>query len=261
VSKPVLFHIPVSHYNEKVRWVLAWKGIEHDRRAPWPGGHMAVAMWLTRGEHKTFPVLKLYGRGIGDSTAIIAALEERWPEPPLYPADPEERRRALELEDFFDEELGPHIRLLAWHELTAGGEGPDMGPVSDSALSPALRRFAPMRAFAKVGGEAFVKVRYGVTDADSAALARDKIVAAMDRLEAELGDSEYLVGDSFTVADLTAASLFYPLVLPPEGPQILTDLPPRLEEYLGQFRDRRGYEYVAEMFRRHRQSARTPQPA
>ena len=42
--------------------------------------------------------------------------------------------------------------------------------------------------------------------------------AALDRLESELGVSEYLVGEEFTVADLTAASLFYPLVLPPEGP-------------------------------------------
>ena len=62
-------------------------------------------------------MLEIDGRAIGDSTEIIAALEERYPERPLYPADPEQRRRALELEDFFDEELGPHIRLLAFHEL------------------------------------------------------------------------------------------------------------------------------------------------
>ena len=57
-------------------------------------------------------MLVLDGEAIGDSTRIIEALERRYPEPPLYPADPEERRRALEIEDFFDEELGPHVRLL-----------------------------------------------------------------------------------------------------------------------------------------------------
>ena len=62
-------------------------------------------------------MLQIDGRGIGDSTEIIAELEARFPEPPLYPADAEQRRRALELEDFFDEELGPHMRLLAFHEL------------------------------------------------------------------------------------------------------------------------------------------------
>ena len=63
------------------------------------------------------PILQIDGATITDSTAIIAALEARYPEPPLYPADPELRRRALELEDFFDEQLGPAARLLAFHEL------------------------------------------------------------------------------------------------------------------------------------------------
>ena len=260
MSKPVLFHSPVSHYNEKVRWALAWKGVEHERRAPPPGAHMAVAMWLTRSSHKTFPVLELDGRGIGDSTAIIAALEERWPEPPLYPADTDERRRALELEDFFDEELGPHVRLLAWHELTAGDDGPDMEPVATSALPPALRRYKAARVAFKAGGETFVKMRYRVADTGRAAEAREKIAAAMDRLEQELGDGDYLVGDTFTVADLTAASLFYPIALPPEGPQILTEMPPAYEEFAARFRDRRGYDYVLEMFRRHRKPVGLAQP-
>ena len=48
-------------------------------------------------------------------------------------------------------------------------------------------------------------------------MARDKIVAALDRLERELDGNEYLVGDTFTVADLTAAALFNPIVLPDGG--------------------------------------------
>ena len=97
---PVLWHIEISHFNEKARWALAHKGVEHRRRAPTPGGHMIVALWLTRGRNKTFPLLQLDGQAIGDSTAIIAALERRFPDPPLYPEDPAERRRALELEEF-----------------------------------------------------------------------------------------------------------------------------------------------------------------
>ena len=37
----------------------------------------------------------------------------------------------------------------------------------------------------------------------------------MDKLEADLQPSGYLVGERFSVADLTAASLFTPLVAPP----------------------------------------------
>jgi hypothetical protein len=49
-------------------------------------------------------------RAIGDSTHIIAALEERYPEPPLYPGDAAALHRALALEDYFDEQLGPALR-------------------------------------------------------------------------------------------------------------------------------------------------------
>jgi len=61
--------------------------------------------------------MTLEGRSVGDSTRIIAALEERWPDSPLYPEDEDQRQRALELEEYFDEELGPHIRRAVYHEL------------------------------------------------------------------------------------------------------------------------------------------------
>jgi glutathione S-transferase len=32
MDTPVLWHIPFSHYSEKVRWALDYKGIAHRRR-------------------------------------------------------------------------------------------------------------------------------------------------------------------------------------------------------------------------------------
>jgi hypothetical protein len=32
VEHPLLWHIPLSHYSEKVRWALDYKGIAHRRR-------------------------------------------------------------------------------------------------------------------------------------------------------------------------------------------------------------------------------------
>jgi glutathione S-transferase len=252
MSKPILWHIPISHYNEKVRWALAFKGVDHERRAPPPGPHMVVALWLTRGADKTFPVLRLEGRNIGDSSAIIAALEQRFPDPPLYPEDPDQRRRALEIEEYFDAELGPHIRLLAWHEIVADASGEGMEAISDEVLPAALRRLAPARAAASAFGSAYVALRFRVRDEERAELARTKVLAAFERLEAELGGGEHLVGDRFTVADLTAASLFYPLVLPPEGPRSVTAMPPRFDEFIAPLRDRPGYGWIEETFRRYR---------
>jgi glutathione S-transferase len=87
-------------------------------------------------------------------------------------------------------------------------------------------------------------------------------LAALDRLEAELGDDEYLVGSQFSVADLTAASLFYPLAVPDEGP-LNADSPSArgFDEFRAPLEQRRGIEWVKEMFRRHRKPAKAPAAA
>lgn len=252
-----LWHIPVSHYNEKVRWALELKGVEHDRRAPIPGTHPAFAFLLTRGRSATFPLLEIDGGAIGDSTAIIAELERRFPDPPLYPPDPAERERALALEEHFDEELGPYSRRLAFHFLRD-----DPGAAAKFAVGMLPGSLAAEGFVGKAMGRVasgFVGLRYGASDDAAAEEARVRVEAALDRLEAELarGGGEYLAGDSFSVADLTAASLFVPVVIPAEGPT-LPPMPGEYETWRNGLSDRAGYRWVEEMFRRHRGEARRP---
>ena len=248
----VLWHITVSHFNEKARWALDWKGIPYEARAPMPGLHMAVAAWLTRGRGRTFPVLQLDGRTVADSSAIIEMLEEYRPEPPLYPEDPGERRRALELQEHLDAELGPQIRLVAFHELR---NDPDaLAGFAEKVLPKPIMRSERGRAIGTRMSATFAQLRYRVADDDVAAAARVKVLAALDRIERELeadGGGPYLVGERFSVADLTAASLFMPLAQPPEGPSQL-ELPPALLEFREPLLDRPGYRWVLETYARDR---------
>ncbi len=93
---------------------------------------------------------------------------------------------------------------------------------------------------------------YGV-DATSDAEPRAAILAAMDRVEAELGGGDYMVGDSFSVADLTAAALFTPIVRPPERPFLPSSgIPVAVEEFGDELTARPGGQWVLEMYRRHR---------
>jgi glutathione S-transferase len=115
MAPPVLWQFRFSHFNEKARWALDWKGIPHVRRSLLPGFHVPRVLWMTG--QKSVPVLVLDGETIHDSTRIIERLERLRPEPALYPADDADRRRALALEEFFDEELGPHVRRALFHEL------------------------------------------------------------------------------------------------------------------------------------------------
>jgi glutathione S-transferase len=167
-SSPTLWHIAISHYSEKARWALDYKEVPHTRRAvSVPGLHIPAAKLLTRGASSTFPVLEIDGQRIGDSTEIIAVLEGTFPEPPLYPADPVQRRRALELEDFFDEELGPHIRLLAFHEL---GKDPERFEAVIARTAPAS--VARLGSGAVMYARTYTGLRFGVRDEAAAALAR-----------------------------------------------------------------------------------------
>jgi len=97
MSLPLLWHIPLSHFNEKVRWALDFKNIPHRRRCV--GADYLFRAWRATG-HGTLPILFLDGNPVRDSTAIIAALEQRQPKPALYPKAPAQLHRALELEDY-----------------------------------------------------------------------------------------------------------------------------------------------------------------
>ena len=248
-SGPVLWHISISHYNEKARWALDFKRVPHRRRAIPGGFHMLAALALTRGAGLTFPILVLDGEAISDSTAIIGALERRFPDPALYPENPSERRRALDLEDYFDEELGSAIRLLGWHELTRDPER--LAMLMERFVPPSVRETQVALALSARFASAFTGLRYGVKSEDAAEHSRQKVLAALDRLEAEIEGNEYLVGDRFSVADLGAAAIFYPLVLPPEGPE-LGDPPEAFQRFREPLQDRPGYRWVGEIYRRHR---------
>jgi glutathione S-transferase len=247
-----LWHLPISHFSEKVRWALDFKRLPHSRRVMPPGLHPLGGLMLTRGRAVTMPVLSVGGRAVADSSAIIGCLEERFPgAPALYPAGAAERVRALELEEFFDEQLGPYARRWAFHEMTR-----DPAALRSFALKQVEWAPEPLQieAFGVVA-RYFVELRYATADDAGAEEAERKIVAAFDRLEAELGSSSaFLAGDSFSVADLTAAALFYPVVLPDEGPWRPSPLPAGYERLRSQIRDRPGYRWVEDTFRRWRRS-------
>jgi glutathione S-transferase len=77
----------------------------------------------------------------------------------------------------------------------------------------------------------------------------------MDRLEREISPSGFLVGESFTIADLTAAALFYPVAHPPEYPYPTLadhDLPHAWRLFLDSLAQRPGGQWIADICRNHR---------
>ena len=245
MDTPLLWHIPLSHYSEKVRWALDYKGIAHRRRVLGPD--YLIRAWRATGQGK-LPVLWLDGRAIADSTRIIAALEEHYPEPPLYPLDTVTRQRALALEDDLDETLGPALRAaivtplfrhdpdIALRVLTTG-----MGGRAYRTLRPLLRIFPSLYRF-----------RHSISENN---LERDRsiVAAALDRIEHERQNRAYLVGEAFTVADLTAAALLGALLQPPEIQYPLrVELPPYLKDYRATLLRHPAAQWAVGIYRLHR---------
>jgi glutathione S-transferase len=246
VETPVLWHLEISHYNEKARWALDYKGVAHVRRAVRPGLQELTARRLRAG--RTVPVLELDGRAIGDSTKIIEEVESRWPEPPLYPTDAGERSRALDLEEYFDEQCGPHVRRVLFNDnLTEPETFLAMFYGADRRRIGLLEKLNPL--FFRL-----VKWRFDIRP-ETVEESREKVRAAFDRLEAEVGPSGYLVGDSFTVADLTAASILSIVVVPAQFPYIKLHPDERAAQfrrYRNSLKDRPGFRWVEDMYARHR---------
>ena len=246
-ATPVLWHFPISHFNEKVRWALDWKRIAHVRKALFLD-YMPRALWATG--RPTLPIVFLDGKGIGDSTRILEALEEKYPEPALYPRDEADRRRAVELEDFFDEELG--------HQLRAAMLGPMFFTDPDGVMrSLSMGMNLGTRTIRMMRGifpafSAFYRYRHKITEA-SIREGPLKIRAALDRVAAEVRPSGYLVGDGFSVADLAAAALLSPIVIPKELQYAIPEpLPRSVVEIRESFAKHTAFDWVREMYRRHR---------
>jgi len=242
---PVLWQLRFSHFNEKGRWALDYKGVPHRRRSIPPGSHSIKSRRL--GGTGTTPVLVMDGEVLGDSSDIVAALERRHPDPSLYPDDAADREAALQLEEHFGTELGPGIRSALFNALL---------PSRDATVAAITQGLAPFRRVA--ANALYPLIRVGArrslpADEEAARRGREQTVAALDRIEAQLNGRDYLIGERFSVADLTAAALLFPLVSPPEFAYELPEpWPSEWEEFRGSLAHRRGYRWAAEMFRRHR---------
>lgn len=209
-GRRVLYQFPISHYCEKARWNLDAKGLAYEVVNLPPVVHVP---YLRRFGGRTVPALHDGDVFLPDSRAIALHLDRAYPGRALLPGNEADRARALELADFFDG-IGAHVRRFAYGHIIDvaplfrarffGGYGPVV-----RALAPVVQR--PLGHLMK---------RMMRIDARGVEISRLRVEEGIDRLEKEidLDPSRYLVGDALSIADITAASLFGPIVAAPGSP-------------------------------------------
>ncbi|MEM7411403.1 MAG: glutathione S-transferase family protein [Myxococcota bacterium] len=234
-----------SHFNEKARWALDWKRIPHRRTPFLPGPHGGPIRKLT-GQTQV-PVLVADGEAIPGSARIIEALEQRHPEPALYPSDSAERERALAIQTHFDDEVGPKIRRAMFSVM-----------VEEPAYLASLfagHKSAPLRwAYGAVFPLVKAKMKHEMQiEEPHIGEAFEATRQAFAFVEKEVGPSGYLVGDRFSIADLTAAAILAPGVVvdhpdmhKPASP------PPAIREFLARWASLPGAAWVQRMYADHR---------
>jgi len=201
-----LYQFPISHFCEKVRWALKFKGIDHKIQNVLPGPHVTKIRRIA--PHSNVPVLVDDARAIQGSSNIIHYLDEKSLDNRLTPEDPKIKAQAMAWETEADEEIGIHIRTICYQHLLDQPhiviplftqDGPWYGKWLMQFIFPKLS--SQMRKFMDINEE-------------SAREARKHLHVMSDKVLSRLREHTFLAGDRFSRADLTVASLLAPLAKP-----------------------------------------------
>jgi glutathione S-transferase len=212
-----LITIGFSHYCEKARWALDRGGLAYREESHAPILHMPPAMLAGRSRATPILVDTDAGRAWTDSSDILLEVDRRSPGTGLFPSDPAQRTATLELEDELDRDLGPATRRIAYYHLLRGGE-PYARELLGSAAAPGTR-FAVLTAYPLLARAIARALRI---DEEGFQRSMAKLESVFERVSARLEMAEaegrsWLVGDTFTAADLTFAALAGPVLGPAEA--------------------------------------------
>jgi glutathione S-transferase len=244
--KPILVTIPISHYCEKARWALDRAGITYDERRHLPAIHRFAVKRAGGGQ--TAPVLVCHdGTVVDQSSDIVVYADGRAPAGRgSIPADPALAAEARALADDYDERLGPATRLWVYHQMF---DYPDLAQVPMTDGVPTWQRHT-----FHYGNKAlsFAVAKFLNVNDENAVAAEKTFRAIYADVDARLADGRrYLVGDAFSIADLTFAALSAPLIAPPEyGVRLPTveELPPGMRPTVEELRGTPAGEHALRMF-------------
>ncbi|MDH6078410.1 glutathione S-transferase family protein [Chrysosporum ovalisporum FSS-45] len=201
-----LYQWELSHYSEKVRLILDYKGLDYRKIEVTPGMGQ-VDLFRVTGQRQV-PVLKDGNRYIVDSTEIAKYLDLEYPDRPLIPQDPQTRGLCLLMEEWADTSIGVKSRTAFFSAISQDQDfRKSLLPNSTPDIFKTLVAGVPSDVLTVLG----FGVGYG-PDVIKSAIADLK--QDLESLTLILANSPYLTGDEPTLADLAVASLSILLKFP-----------------------------------------------
>jgi glutathione S-transferase len=243
-----LYTFGISHYCEKARWGLEYLAVPFEEIRWPPGPHVILARRIG-APASSVPILVEGDAVLQGSDRILDWAEERARDgATLRPSSDAER--AAEVERRADDVLGVHVRRLFYACTLTDHPSVAKRPLFDG-VKGALRIF---------GNAMWPAVRRKMIDhmdarpsvaADSAAI----IERELDWLDENA--VRFAVGDRFSRADLTIASLLAPFARPPEMEIYARfEFPKPLADFVERWQNRPSIERVRTLYRDYRQCSR-----
>ncbi|BAU12090.1 glutathione S-transferase [Leptolyngbya sp. NIES-3755] len=204
-----LYQFEMSHYVEKVRLILDYKGLPYRKIEVTPGIGQ-IELFQLSGQRKV-PVLKDGSEIIADSTAIAEYLDRKYPEKPIIPSEPKLKGQVLLIEQWADESLGLNARKGL------------IGSISQNqnfraAVLPSSTPDILKNLVSAIPGDLLGVLGTGVgMGPDSVKEAIDALKRSFTALSYILIEQPYLVGDSPTLADFAVAGLSMYVKFPTGG--------------------------------------------
>jgi glutathione S-transferase len=194
----ILHHYPQSHFAEKIRRLLAYKGV------PWRGVEQPFMMPkpdlipLTGGNRR-IPVLQIGADIYCDSALIARRLEQLHADPVCIPSH--QAGEIALLEEWANHRLMFQVLLPTFVEIL-----PALPPeflVDRAAMSPSLSKDAVLAGAPHAMSQAMI---------------------SFDHLDRQLRQRPFMLGDAFTLAD---AACFYPIWLFKNSPKLFATVTER----------------------------------
>jgi len=226
----ILYQFPISHFCEKIRWALDFKKLEYKQVNLMLGPHISRTKKIA--PKSTVPILIHDKKVIQNSSDIITYLDETFGQPVLTPAEESEKKQALEWEKYLDDEIGIHVRRCIYAVIL------DI----PSITIPLFSHNAPWYAkyFYKLIYTGLSKKMHQLLKINEKTTQQSwqHLNTAIDKVYTHLQEHKFLVGNTFTRADLTAAALLAPLCRADGYGLNWPDYPTELEELIDTNREK-----------------------
>ena len=217
-----LISIKGSHYLERARWALELADLPYSEDCYPPVVHMSATKAATKkgsskgGSSTSVPVLITPDEGVlADSAHIVKYCHAKMGDAScLYPKDEAQSKEIDEIETLCASKLGVFARVVYFQYAIFTDSFLTVRALCDGV--PFFRTLVFRSLFYAIVPLMKAAMKINKENAD---LCLDKV----EKIFAELGDrltksgGRYLVGDQFSAADLTFASMAAPLVFPPSG--------------------------------------------